>query len=94
MAADNYLRPQSDTRLAQKQNQLIALMFQVDSLAEELKVIEDQIALGGDWTTLAAELGYTGINAIDNVQAAYNPLGSLITVNLAGFYQQMLGRMG
>ena len=69
-------------------------MFQIDALAEELKVIEDQIALGGDWTTLALELGYTGVNATDNVQAAYNLLGSLIAVNLAGFYQQMLGRMG
>lgn len=101
MAADNYLRPQSDTRLAQQQNYLITLMQQVRAAAVNQKSVLDQIAIQGvgetdlqRWERVAAEMGYTGVNATDNVQAAYNLLGSVISVNLASFYEQMLGRMG
>jgi hypothetical protein len=101
MPPTNSLRPQSDTRLAQKQNYMIALMNQVEAVANELKDVEDQLAIQVSpetsedrWARVAAELGYTGINASANAEAAYNLLGSMIAVNLAGFYAQMQGRMG
>jgi hypothetical protein len=95
MPADQYLRPQSDTPLAQKQNNIASLMFQLQAAIVELKTIEDQIASGGAWASLASYMGYTGENAATNAEAAYNLLGSVKTASIDGaFYQQFLGRMG
>ena len=87
-----HIYPATQTRLAGELNSLIAQMQDVHARAEKLKLIFDQIAISGDYTSLATELGYA--TAAD-AQTAYNLLGSALTDDINGsFFQQMISRMG
>ena len=87
-----HIYPTTQTRLAGELNTLVSQMQDVHARAEKLKLILDQIAIGGDYASLATELGYT--TAAD-AEAAYNLLGSALADDINGsFYTQMISRMG
>ena len=56
----------------------------------DIKAIMDQVALGGDWDTLAT---YLGVSAAD-AEAVYNLWGSATTEINAVFLTQSQGRLG
>lgn len=90
--ASSHIYPSTQTRLAGELNNLVRNMQTVQADAERLKLIFDQIALGGDWQALATELGYA---STADAETAYNLLGSALNDDIKGaFYSQMTSRMG
>jgi hypothetical protein len=88
-----HIYPQTQTRLAGELTGLVRAMRQIDKDAPQLKAILDQIAAGGDWVSLAAELGFT--DAAD-AETAYNLIGSLVVElgTQSPFWKQVISRMG
>lgn len=59
-----------------------------------IKAVMDQVAAGGDWTTLVTYLGLSGDNAAANAEAVYNMLGSVNTELAGPFIAQLTSRCG
>jgi hypothetical protein len=88
----NHIYPSTMTRLAARQQRLIENMANNRAEAEQLKRIYDQIAAGGNWQALAAEIGY---DLPADAETAYNLIGSCLVDDLQGaFYSQVISRMG
>ena len=91
--ASTHIYPSTQTRLAGELTSLVRKMREIDADLPQLKAILDQIAMGGDWASLAAELGFT--EATD-AETAYNLIGSLVVEieNSSPFWKQVISRMG
>ena len=91
--ASTHIYPSTQTRLAGEVIALVRSMRDIDKDLLQLKSILDQIAMGGDWASLAAELGFA--EAAD-AETAYNLLGSLNVElnNSSPFWKQVISRMG
>jgi hypothetical protein len=91
--ASTHIRPSTTTRLAGEMNGYIHTMRGLDANLPQLKSILDQIAAGGDWASLAAELGYTEAS---DAETAYNLIGSLVVEleTQSPFWKQVISRMG
>lgn len=93
--ASAHIYPSTATRLAGEMNALAAHARAFDAGLPQLKEIMDQIAMGGDWASLATEMGYS--SAAD-AETEYNLVGSLI-VELADIaksaaWQTFIARRG
>ena len=84
----------SASRYGASMRSLIAQMRAAQELAQECKDIGDQLAFGGDFTTLAAYLGLSGPTAEADAESVYNLLGSANTELHGTFVTQMLSRLG
>ena len=80
----------STPRIAAQTGSAIDQLQNVVDEFDRLKASFDQIALGSDWTSLAAQLSVTEAEA----QAIYNLWGSAVTELHATFLTQLLGRCG
>ena len=77
----------------QHSGELYAFIRQLRQIVEqcaELKGKYDQMAMGGDWSSLAAYLGLSETDA----QAVYNIIGSANTELHGTFISQLLARAG
>jgi hypothetical protein len=91
--ASTHIYPNTMTRLAGELTGAVRSMRQIDADLPQLKAILDQIAAGGDWVSLATELGYT---TAAEAETAYNLIGSLVyeLENSSPFWKQVISRMG
>lgn len=80
----------SAPRIAAQTGAAIDQLQNVVDEFDRLKSLFDQIALGGDWIALGAQLGVSAANA----EAIYNLWGSAQTELHATFLTQLLGRCG
>lgn len=79
-----------DSRLSSSVRSAIDQLRNVQESLQRAKEIMDQVALGEDWTSLAAKLNVTTAEA----QAVYNLWGSAATEIRATFLTQLVARLG
>jgi len=93
-----HIYPTSMTRLAGELTGNVRKMREIDAALPQLKAILDQIAMGGDWASLSAELGFPPPveGQTSEAETAYNLLGSLVVElqNSSPFWKQVISRMG
>jgi hypothetical protein len=92
-----HFRPTTQTRLAGEMNGYIQSMRGLDANLPQFKAILDQIAAGGDYAALAAELGFPNTQeGIEDATSAYNLIGSLVVElgTQSPFWKQVISRMG
>jgi len=68
----------------------IAQLQAVVDMSARLKAVGDQIAISGDWDSLAANLGVSAADA----ESVYNLLGSVNGELHGAFTTQLLSRLG
>lgn len=66
-------------------------LVDVRNRAIQLKAVLDQAALGGDWAALAVVLD---VADVEDAEAVYNLLGSVVTELNGAFIAQLTGRAG
>jgi hypothetical protein len=71
--------------------QLVDDLVATRAKATQLKAVFDQTALGGDWQALA---GLLDIGSVEEAEAVYNLLGSVVTELNGPFIAQLTGRVG
>ena len=88
----SHIYPGTSTRLGGEMTQLVQAIRDVDRRLPQFKAILDQVAAGGDWQSLATELGF---GDVADAETAYNLLGSLnAELRVAPFWNQVISRMG
>ena len=78
------------SRLSADTRQAVDQLRTLQDRFTDIKAIFDQVALGGDWTSLATKLGTSEADA----QAVYNLWGSATTEIGGSFLTQIVGRLG
>jgi len=79
-----------DSRLSSSVRSAVDRLRDVQEEFQRAKEIMDQVALGEDWTSLAAKLNVSEVDA----QAIYNLWGSANTEIRATFLAQLVARLG
>jgi hypothetical protein len=90
MASAHILISPSATRHSGELSRFIRQLQNVVDDSDRLKAVFDQIALGSDWTALAAALDLSEADA----ETVYNLLGSVEGELDGAFIEQILGRLG
>jgi len=88
--ASAYIDFPSGTTQNARLKALVSTLLAARQNGNQIKSVFDQIALGGDWASLAAALAISE----EDAQQVYNLLGSVVTELNAPFIAQMLARMG
>lgn len=91
--ASTHIYPVNATRLGNRATGLVSSLWQINAEMEFIKTQADQIATGGDWTSLAAEFGFA--SAAD-AETFYNLLAGAKTYYQASSNAiiQLMNRMG
>ena len=88
--ASAYIDFPSGTTQNARLKAFISALLTVKQNGNQIKAVFDQIALGGDWASLATALALSE----EDAQQVYNLLGSVVGELNAAFIAQMLSRMG